>query len=82
MFFYWIVPNSRSFSIVVVEQTTESLQPGYRAICSVIVGRLDQRTVRRRTLNALTSGKISADRVSALYGSGSTTNRGFRPTVL
>ncbi len=46
MFLYWIVPVSRSFSIVIVEQPTESLPPDYRAIGRAIMGRLDQRTTK------------------------------------
>ena len=46
MCFYWIVQNSRSFSIVIIEQATESLPFCQLAICRVIVGRLDQLTVK------------------------------------
>ena len=57
VFPYWIVPESRRFSIVIVEQAAKSLPPGYRAICSVIVGRLDQRAVKAlmRTLSVVMS---------------------------
>ena len=44
VFLYWIVSKSRGFSVVVVEQTSESFPPDQQAICSVIVGRMDQRT--------------------------------------
>jgi flagellar motor component MotA len=44
--FYWIVQKSRSFSIVLVEQTTESLPFDQRAICLVIAGRLDHLAVK------------------------------------
>ncbi len=49
MFQYWIVPSSRGFSVVIVEQATESLPPDQWAICSVIVGRLDKRTAKTLT---------------------------------
>ncbi len=46
MFHYWIVPISRGFSVVIVEQATESLTPDQRTIGLVIVGRLDKRTAK------------------------------------
>ena len=46
MCFYWIARISRNFSIVVVEQATESHPFDQRAICCVIVGRLEQRTIK------------------------------------
>jgi hypothetical protein len=44
VFLYWIVPKSRSFSVVVVQQATESLQLDQWAIGPVIVGPPDKRT--------------------------------------
>ncbi len=46
MFLYWIVPVSRGFSVVIVEQPTESLPFDQPTICRVIVGRLDKRTAK------------------------------------
>ncbi len=46
MCLYWIVPQSRGFSVVVVEQATESLPPDQRAIGRVIIGRLDKHTAK------------------------------------
>ena len=44
--FYWIVRDSRSFSVVIVEQAAESFPSDQRAICTVAVGRLDQPPVK------------------------------------
>ncbi len=44
VFLYWIVPVSRGFSVVIVEQATESLPSHYWAICGLIVGWLEKRT--------------------------------------
>ncbi len=57
VFLYWIVPRSRGFSIVIVEQATESRQPA---------------TLLRSALKVLESLTISADRVSAHYAISST----------
>ena len=46
MYFCWIVRDSRSFSVGIVEQAAESFPPDQRAFCGVIVGWLDQRTVK------------------------------------
>jgi hypothetical protein len=46
VFFYWNVPVSCSFSIVIVEQATESLPFDQWAICCLIVSRLEQRTIK------------------------------------
>ena len=46
MFFYCIVPVSCGFSVVIVEQATESLPFDQRTICLAIVGGLDKRTAK------------------------------------
>ena len=67
VFHYWIVPSSRGFSVVIVEQTTESLPPDQWAIYSVIVGRLDQRTAKAlmRALRVVVS-HVLADKFSQM----------------
>ena len=62
---YWIVPNSRGFSVVMIEQTTESLPSHDRATCSLIVGWLDQRAAETlmRALNMIVSD-VLADELS------------------
>ena len=44
--FYWIVPLSCGFSVVIIEQTTESLPSHDRATCSLIVGWMNQRAAK------------------------------------
>jgi hypothetical protein len=70
VFHYWIVPSSRGFSVVIVEQATESLPPDQWAICSVIVGRLDKRTTKTlmRALCVVVS-HVLADEFSQVKGS-------------
>ncbi len=46
MCLYWIVPNSRSFSVVIAEQPAESFPFDQRTIGRVIVGQLDKRTAK------------------------------------
>jgi len=46
VFQYCIVPVSCGFSVVIVEQATESLPFDQRTICLAIVGRLDKRTAK------------------------------------
>ena len=60
-----IVPISRGFSVVIVEQATESFKPSQRAIGRVIVGRLDKRTVETlmRALS-MVMGHVLADEFS------------------
>ena len=55
VFHYWIVPISCGFSVVIVEQPTESLPFNQGAIARVIVGRLDKRTAETlvRALNMI-----------------------------
>ncbi len=56
VFHYWIVPNSRGFSVVIVEQATESLPPDQWAICSVIL-RTTAATLLRSALKVLESAE-------------------------
>ncbi len=58
---YWIVPQSRGFSVVIVEQATESFTPSQRAIGRVIIGRLDKHTAKTlvRALNMIVSDVLA-----------------------
>jgi hypothetical protein len=68
VFLYWIIPNLCGFSIVIVEQSTESLPFDQRAICRVIVGRLDQPSVKAlmRALYVVVS-HVLADEFSQVH---------------
>ena len=46
VFRYWIVPISCGFSVVIVEQATESLPFDEGTIAYMIVGRLNERTAK------------------------------------